>query len=184
MWQATKIDRILYPRVFSILKIVGTTHSVSNETFYGFTYFIGLFTTIFVGVFIVIYLLLFSIFFIYIVLYYLISKIDWIKNKTNKEFDLIENKKFIFYIIKYLFIIIFMAFLGLILNNIIPMELIYFGYYIFKSFHMTLYWLSSMLLFYSYIYFFVLKKFSGINWNIKIYVLLFIYRFLVFSYYV
>lgn len=180
MLQAATIYRILYPRIFSILKIVGTTHSVSNETFYGFTYFIGFFTTLFAGVFIVIYLLLFSIFFIYIILYYLISKIDWIKNKTNKEFDLIENKKFIFYIIKYLFIIIFMAFLGLILNNIISMELIYFGYYIFKSFHMTLCWLSSMLLFYSYIYFFVLKKFSGINWNIKIYVLLFIYRFLVF----
>ena len=87
MLQAATIYRILYPRIFSILKIVGTTHSVSNETFYGFTYFIGFFTTLFAGVFIVIYLLLFSIFFIYIILYYLISKIDWIKNKTNKEFD-------------------------------------------------------------------------------------------------
>jgi len=172
--------KILFPRIFYILKIVGTTHSVSNETFNGFTYFIGILTTFFAGVFIILYLLLFSIFFIYIILYYLISKIDWIKNNTNKEFDLIENKKFIFYIINYLFFIIFMAFLGLILKNIIPIELIYFGYYIFNSFHMTLLWLGCMLFFYLYIYFVVIKKFSIVNCNIKNYVLLIIYRFLVF----
>lgn len=180
MIQAVQNIKILFPHVFSILKIVGTTHSVSFETFNGFTYFIGLFITFFAGVFIILYLLLFSIFFIYIILYYLISKIDWIKNNTNKEFDLIENKIFIFYIIKYLFIIIFMAFLGLILKNIIPIELIYFGYYIFNSFHITLLWLGCMVFFYLYIYFVVIKKFSGVNYNIKNYVLLFIYRFLVF----
>ncbi len=72
-----------------------------------------------------------------------------------------------------------MALLSLIVNKLIPNELIDLNY-IINNFYMTINWLSFMLFFYLYIYFFILKNFLSGSSNIKIYLLLFIYRFLVF----
>lgn len=87
----------LKPQIFLILRVAITVFNVTSETFNVFYYFLGILILLWLGVFIVIFLLYFLIILVYNILYYLISKIDWINNKKNKEFALIE-KKSLYYI--------------------------------------------------------------------------------------